>query len=356
MTTRNDECERAIRFMSSRIGHYTRPENLTKWCELAKTEAGYNKSADSFSWVIRKRLDRIEDLKGFTLMEKARLVFIFSRPVSPAFLKILKDAKCVVELSDSRRITYFCSQDGTCVLQSDQNNSDKYFKGKPYFHKNRRAVIEVRSSDSVQDPPDTSIEQSRIQNGPFNGRNNYDELDEQELEDVTALKHERSRKPEKRHQNSWSSNNAKRVKTEEWDQELFTASDAPEALNNSEEAKINVLLLANNIGITALYCDLEDVQKKASQAIEMIKMEEREMTLNVADFNICIDSMLRNIKRSRNRYSCQTEKSLPLKTIYRHIKLSLILPFGPEIAGEALKIVDKETEELGESHHEVGHS
>ncbi|CAO4387232.1 unnamed protein product [Caenorhabditis nigoni] len=38
-------------------------------------------------------------------MEKVRLVFIFSRPVSPGFLKILKDAKCVVKLNDERKIT-----------------------------------------------------------------------------------------------------------------------------------------------------------------------------------------------------------------------------------------------------------
>ncbi|PIC13429.1 hypothetical protein B9Z55_027805 [Caenorhabditis nigoni] len=196
-------------------------------------------------------------------------------------------------------------------------------------------------------------EYSRIQNGPINGRINYDELDEQALEDVTVLKHERSRKPEKRTQNSWSSENAKKVKVEEYDEDFFAAPCAPKALNIPEESKINVLLLANNIGIIALYCDLEDVQKKASRAIEMIKTEKREMTLSVADFNSFIDSMLRSIKRSRIRSSCQNEKFLPPKTIYRHIKLSLILPFGPEIAGEALKIVDKEIEELGESHHEV---
>ncbi|CAO4381378.1 unnamed protein product [Caenorhabditis nigoni] len=456
---REDHSEKAIKFMSISIKNYTKPENLLRWCDLAKTEVGYDKRAGSFSWVIKKRLDRIEGLKGYSLIEKVHLVFIFSRPVTVEFVEELKHNKCAVELNYSRRITYFSSPDGTCVLQSDHNKLDRSFKGKPYFHKRRNTDTQVRIPDNVQDPkplaspqilPDppemddveiangeketaqeqenqeneaterkkeentnTSTKQQSIlkpeedvdvttesiqQEAPFNGQIDYDGLDngeypefmvpandespnhhkerhpehsqendseESESEDEEAPANvsdsqnsENSRrktdeKPEKRHQNSWSSNNAKRVKTEEWDEDDFTAPDAPEALNNSEEAKINVLLLANNIGIIALYCDLEGVQKKASQAIEMIKMEEREMTLNVADFNSYIDSMLKSIKRSRNRYSRQTEKFLPLKTVYRHLKLSLILPFGPEIAGEALKMVDKEIEELGESHHEV---
>ncbi|PIC13412.1 hypothetical protein B9Z55_027792 [Caenorhabditis nigoni] len=482
---RDDDCEKAIKFISNEIKNYTEPENLVRWCDWAKTEVNYDKSAEAFGSVIKKRLDKIEDLKGYSLKEKVHLVFIFSRPVSPGFLKILKDNKCVVELNDKRRITYFRSEDSDIVLQSEHKKRN--FKGKPCTEKKKTTDAQVRSSDNVQGPPspvspqilpnppemndveltkgeeetapeqekqeikapektkeknkNTSTKQksilnteedvdvmngslqqeapfndridfddmdngeypefmvpnddespnrhnkkhqnpsqendseesesedeaptngsdsqnselSKIQNGPINGRINSDELDKQELEVVTVLKHERSfdGNPEKRPQNSWSSENAKRVKTEEWDEHFFAVPGAREAINDPEESKINVLLLANNIGIIALYCDLEDVQKKASQAIEMIKREEREMTLNVADFNRFIDSMLKSIKRSRIRYSRQTEKSFPLEAIYRHIKLSLILPFGPEIAGKALKLVDKEIEELGESHDEV---
>ncbi|PIC13444.1 hypothetical protein B9Z55_027814 [Caenorhabditis nigoni] len=441
MAPRNDECEKAIKFISNGIKNCTEPESFERWCESARTEAGYDKSAHSFHFVIRSRLDRIEHLKGYSLKEKVHLVFIFSRPVSDVFVKELKSNKCVVELNDKRKITYFRSPDGDYVLQSEQdsNPSKRKFKGEPILKKKRKAVTQVTSLDNVQDPPDTpannqkqenkasvmkkeinrntptkqksnlnteedvdvmneSIQQeapfngridyddmdngeypefmvpandespnrlnkkhqnlsqeneySRFQNIPFNGKINYEELDKQKLDVATYLKQERSfdRKPEKRHQNSWSSENAKKVKIEEWDEDFFAA---PEALNNPEEQKISVLLLANDIGITALYCSLEEVQKKALQAIEIIKMEEREITLNVADFNSFIDSMLKSIKRSRIRYSRQTEKLLPLKTIYKHIKLSLILPFGPEIAGEALKIVDKEIEELRESRHEV---
>ncbi|CAO4381379.1 unnamed protein product [Caenorhabditis nigoni] len=649
---RDDDCEKAIKFISNGIKNYTEPENLLKWCELAKTEVVYDKSADSFKNLIKKRLDKIEGLKGYSLMEKVHLVFIFNRPVSPGFIEILKDAKCLVELNDKGKITYFRSEDRDIVLQLEHKKRN--FKGKPCTEQKNTADIQVKIPHNVQtqSPPaspqsllgppemddvemtkgeeetaqekekqeirapevkkeenkDTSTNQKSTlnteedvdvttesiqQEAPFNGQidyddldngeysefmvpandespnhhkkrhpdliqenpkrrkidkpeepevanppeindvemrneeeeaigqtprdsddlgpivddnlkiqnqdvragdqdNNYDdldigeypeftlpneieppsqhqkrqsepsqenakrlkidkpeesevanppqindvetrneereeapeqipedseepsirvnnesnlapnadrppnhhnkkhqnlsqendseesesedeapenvsdsqisehsriqnELDEQELEDVTYLKHERSfdGKPEKRYQNSRSSKNANRVKIEEWDEDFFAAPDAPETLNNPEEPKISVLLLANQIGIIALYCDLEDVQKKASQAIEIIKRKEREMTLNVADFNSYIDSMLKSIKGSRNRYSRQTEKSLPLKTIYRHFKLSLILPFGPEVTGEALKIVDKAIEELEESHDEV---
>ncbi|CAO4387216.1 unnamed protein product [Caenorhabditis nigoni] len=56
-------------------------------------------------------------------MEKVRLVFIFSRPVSPGFLKILRDAKCVVELNDHRKMTYFSSPDG--IKESGRETSKK---------------------------------------------------------------------------------------------------------------------------------------------------------------------------------------------------------------------------------------
>ncbi|CAO4381398.1 unnamed protein product [Caenorhabditis nigoni] len=384
MAPRNDECEKAIKFISNGIKNCTEPESFERWCESAKTEAGYDKSAHSFHFVIRSRLDRIEHLKGYSLMEKVHLVFIFSRPVSDVFVKELESNKCVVELNDKRKITYFRSPDGDCVLQSEQdsNPSKRKFKGKPIHKKKKTAVTQVRSSDNVQDPPDTptnnqkrenkasvmkkglkrntstkqksnlnteedvdvmngSLQQeapfngridyddmndgeypefmvpsddeppnrlnkkhqnlsqeneySRFQNRPFNGRINYEELDKQKLDVATYLKQERSfdRKPEKRHQNFGSSENAKKVKIEEWDTNFFAAPEAPEALNNPEEPKINVLLLANNIGIIALYCDLEDVQKKASRVIEIIKMEKREITLNVADFNSFIVSMLK---------------------------------------------------------------
>ncbi|CAP34863.2 Protein CBG17101 [Caenorhabditis briggsae] len=221
---------------------------------------------------------------GYTFLKKVHLVFIFSWLFSDEFVKIVHLAKCTVQLDEKERIKYFCSEDGSVVLSSDHKEEEKFFKGTvftpkravrpsqptdPGPAKNSNVKLEnpgSEESESEHEAPtnvsdDRNSEYSRIQNGPFNGRINYDELDEQEFDDVT--------------------------------------------------------------------------------------------TLNVTDFNSFIDSMLKSIKRSKNRYYSQTEDSLPIKTIYRHIKLSLILPFGLEVTGEALKIVEKEIEELRESQDEV---
>ncbi|PIC20995.1 hypothetical protein B9Z55_025990 [Caenorhabditis nigoni] len=118
MTLNSVLCGKAIRFILNGIRPYTHPENIV----IGENENGYNSSENTFSGVLKQRLDKIEDHQGFTLMEKVRLVFIFSRPVSPGFLKIPKDAKCVVKLNDERKITYFSSPDGT-VFESKQSKS-----------------------------------------------------------------------------------------------------------------------------------------------------------------------------------------------------------------------------------------
>ncbi|PIC21008.1 hypothetical protein B9Z55_026000 [Caenorhabditis nigoni] len=119
------------------------PENIV----IGENENGYNSSENTFSGVLKQRLDKIEDHQGFTLMEKVRLVFIFSRPVSPGFLKILKDAKCVVKLNDERKITYFSSPDGT-VFESKQS------KGIP--KENRKIIkiddVEMKNEDEEEAP------------------------------------------------------------------------------------------------------------------------------------------------------------------------------------------------------------
>ncbi|ULT91859.1 hypothetical protein L3Y34_009510 [Caenorhabditis briggsae] len=383
-------CQRyyeAFRYISENVKEYKNPESLALWRKECKNEMPDMRELSDFKRAIDRRLNRIAST-------------------------LVREAKCTIKLDLAKRISYFRSEDGSVILSSDHKEEENFFKGTLLTAKRQRSLLfdptnkskEIRPSQPTDPEPtndtndnsdnpdskesdakDESVrnvsdsqdsEHSRIQNGPINGRVNDVERDEQEIDDVAVLKNERSfdRKPEKRPQNSWSSESAKRVKIEEWDEDFVAAPDVPRAqhseestmmdedlladatpkvLNNPEEPKIRVLLLANNIEITALYCDLEDVQKKASQAIEMIKMEEKEMTLNVADFNSFIDSMLKSIKRSKNRYSRQTEKFSPLKTVYRHIKLSLILPFGQEVTGEALKIVEKEIEELGESQEEV---
>ncbi|PIC13454.1 hypothetical protein B9Z55_027819 [Caenorhabditis nigoni] len=244
MATRNDECEKAIRFMSSSIGHYTQPESIIKWCELAKTEAGYDKCAHSFRWVIRKRLDRIEHLQGYSLKEKVHLVFIFSRPVSKEFVEELKDAKCVVELNDSGRIMYSRSPDGDYVLQSEHDPNRKNFKGKPSYDKRKTADLQVRSSESDQNPPEIAANKQNQENKapemtneksilkqeedvyvineniyrelPFNGPINYDDLDNGEYPEFMVPAEYQPPKQHKKRHAELSQGNPKRFKIEKW--------------------------------------------------------------------------------------------------------------------------------------------
>ncbi|PIC13450.1 hypothetical protein B9Z55_027816 [Caenorhabditis nigoni] len=174
---KNKECKKAIKFISNGIKNYTEPESLLKWCELAKTKVGYDKSSFSFRFIIAKRLNRIEHLKGYSLKEKVHLAFIFSRPVSHVFVEELKDNKCVVELNGERKITYFRSPDGDRVLQSDQdpNPNTRKFNGKPVQQKKKTGDIQVRiphnvrtqsppaSPQSLPDPPE--IYDAEITNG-----------------------------------------------------------------------------------------------------------------------------------------------------------------------------------------------
>ncbi|CAO4387220.1 unnamed protein product [Caenorhabditis nigoni] len=91
-------------------------------------------------------------------MEKFRLVFIFSRPVIPGFLKTLKDAKCVLKLNDHRKMTYFSSPDGTAFKSQQSSNQIKYFKGKPENYKKKSGVKPARrTSQNVRNPSPASI-------------------------------------------------------------------------------------------------------------------------------------------------------------------------------------------------------
>ncbi|PIC13442.1 hypothetical protein B9Z55_027813 [Caenorhabditis nigoni] len=175
--------------------------------------------------------------EGYTLLEKVHLVFIFSWPVSN---KVQKE-KCAVQLDRAKRISYFRSEDGSVVLSSDHNEDEKFFKGTLLTPKRQRSLLydptnkskevrpsqptdpepaddanendpeseELESSTNVSDSQNSKL--SRIQNGAFNGRINYDELDEQELEDMPVLKPEMK---EDENRNT-STNQKSNLKTEE---------------------------------------------------------------------------------------------------------------------------------------------
>ncbi|ULU01149.1 hypothetical protein L3Y34_001486 [Caenorhabditis briggsae] len=119
----------AIKFIWERVKDYSLPENLEKWCLVARKEIGYTSRAHSLYVLIRRKLENIEDLQGFSLSEKVRLLFLFSVRVIKDFMKELQDAKFLVKLNSSNKVTFFLSPDGT-AYQSNHSKNLKYFKGK----------------------------------------------------------------------------------------------------------------------------------------------------------------------------------------------------------------------------------
>ncbi|UMM37637.1 hypothetical protein L5515_009345 [Caenorhabditis briggsae] len=363
-------CEKAIRFILNGIRHYTHPENIVKWCELAKTEANYDSSAIAFSRRLKARLDRIEDLQGFTLMEKVRLVFIFSRPVSPRFLQILKDANCIVNLTDERKITFFCSPDGI-VFKSEQSvNQKKYFKGKPENYKKRTVVKPaIRSSKSVRNPPLPSISPI-IPNPPEvddveMGNEEEEAASEQKPEKFDGLtppvnngsnfqnQDARARDRANSQAQNFVQNNRNRVKMEDFVEDM---QQAPQEWIPEEKVDIllletiSLLKLAEQIETLAFNINLEEgFQQKALRAVRLFKANDQ--TITIQHFNIFFNAILTSLKAGRIQNA--TRKSIQLSRLFKHLQRTLIRPMGEELMAEALAILDDEIEMLGESEDEV---
>ncbi|PIC13426.1 hypothetical protein B9Z55_027803 [Caenorhabditis nigoni] len=249
--TRDVDCEKAMRFISNGIKTYTKPESLLRWCDLAKAEVGYDKSAESFRCIIRYRLERIENLKGFSLMEKVQLAFIFSKPVNATFVKKLKDENCIVLLNDAGKIKYFESENGDKILQSDHNDRYKHFKGNPYDDRKKMYLIQVSSSKNVQNSEDSTannqkqdieapgmkeeenkdtslnemsnlepeedvdvMNESIQQEPPFNGPIDYDDMDDGEYPEFMVPNDDGPPNHHKKRQSELSQCNPKRRKIE----------------------------------------------------------------------------------------------------------------------------------------------
>ncbi|CAO4365590.1 unnamed protein product [Caenorhabditis nigoni] len=82
-----DAFTRAIEFIWKNVGNDEKPEDLFKWCQLAKVEVSYDKQARALQEGIKQRLKKIEELNEYTTLEKVKLVFLFSIPISAKFLK-----------------------------------------------------------------------------------------------------------------------------------------------------------------------------------------------------------------------------------------------------------------------------
>ncbi|CAO4381603.1 unnamed protein product [Caenorhabditis nigoni] len=264
-----------IRHISDGIGNYDKPESLSQWCEKILKEFWADTVSDANCMRSRvwKKLNKVETLEGYSLMEKLQLVFIFSKPVSNGFVQLLKEAKFQIEQDGENRISQFSSEDGSVVRFSDHNKYVKYFQGtlclRNRFQKNvnkkrmaqEEEEIQQEADDENPGPEVPQITEEPVENVPiepkqeemnmeleeepignitmkqepeqeeddtihigqdvrqpaFNGRINYNDLNEQEFVYPgfpQNIKVETFIGPQKRRQSS-TTVSVKRIKTEE---------------------------------------------------------------------------------------------------------------------------------------------
>ncbi|PIC29762.1 hypothetical protein B9Z55_021250 [Caenorhabditis nigoni] len=284
-----------IRKISDRIGGYDKPESLFQWCKqiLSESRPDMLRSAQCMRGRVSQKLNKVETLEEFSLMEKLQLVFIFSSSVSDEFVQLLRNTKFQVDLDNEKRISRFSTEDGSVVRSSDHHPCVKYFKGllclnNPMQKKaNKKRMTqeeeEIRQETDDENPGpevpqireeivenvliETKQEEMGVEEEPignitmkqepnqeeddtlhigqdvrqpaFNGRINYDELDEQEFVYPgfpQNIKIETFIGPQKRRQSS-TIVSVKRVKTEEMES-AATTSDSTSTSSNKKVGKI----------------------------------------------------------------------------------------------------------------------
>ncbi|CAO4381540.1 unnamed protein product [Caenorhabditis nigoni] len=202
----------------------------------------------------------------------------------------------------------------------------------------------------------------------FSGRINYEELDAQkfvypgfpeELKPVTSIR------IKKRRHNS-TADSGKRVKTEEMSTEAAssdsiatssnqktptTSSNTPmqqspqearPAIPTPDEPKISVLALATHIENIAAHYNLENLEKKASLAVEKMN-KTGDKTLSIKKLNLSISFMLLCLEENR---ICDAEDLITLKSLFKQLRSFLIRPLGPRIVHEALESIDQKIREF----------
>ncbi|PIC46368.1 hypothetical protein B9Z55_006082 [Caenorhabditis nigoni] len=294
VTKTPDVFERSIQFISRNIEKYEKPESLLKWCELAKSETGYDKLATSSQKGVKNRLEHIEFLTGYTLMQKVRLAFVLSRPVSDEFVQMLKDGGSLVE-TKGKLIVFFCSSDKTCILQSAHSKNHRMFQGK-------------REVNDMMDPDDKEPMEKRMKMEKENVRGSDMDMDEVLLE-------------------------VEKISKEDSIQEEKAVEKLP--------ATISLLDLSERIETLAIKMNLTEMfKKKAANAVLLCKEKDQvrmDFSLRhqkwifrrvfVDDFSVLFKSIFKsNIKRER--VSDSNEITVKLYKVIKDLKKCLIVPFG----------------------------
>ncbi|CAO4381424.1 unnamed protein product [Caenorhabditis nigoni] len=270
-------------------------------------------------------------------MEKVRLVFLFSIKLSHEFVEKLQDKNCVVELNDERKMTYFRSPEGDCVLLSaqDRNPNTRKFKGKPIKQQKKRAVKTARRSKNVRNPKRAPIPQVIPNPTVVDDVEMGDEEDEAEvLEQIRG-------------------DDQKRAKIEDFLEEM---EEEPEEWALEETTKmpwrtVSMLRLAEQIEALAFNINLEDCfQEKALRAVRLF--EANDQFVSMQDFNQLFKFFLKDLKSGRLQNP--TGSSMKLIRLFEHFKRSFIRPIGEEWMADTLRIIDDEIRMLGGSKdHEI---
>ncbi|PIC20772.1 hypothetical protein B9Z55_025850 [Caenorhabditis nigoni] len=159
----SEKYEQCLKYISSNIENYTKPEVFKLWVADAVENVAdlkdVTKTSKNFYKRVNVQLREIEDNDDHSLKEKFQMVFIFSRAVSNDFVKSLTDSGYKVKLNEKNVIIFVESNDKTFSRSSAHRQNDLHFKGKPVL--NRRYWSEkVVSGNGQRTTPTTQNSQN----------------------------------------------------------------------------------------------------------------------------------------------------------------------------------------------------
>ncbi|PIC38224.1 hypothetical protein B9Z55_010305 [Caenorhabditis nigoni] len=287
MSKRMDSSEDAIRFIYTRIKDFKNPEHLEMWAEWAKIQIGYKKPAHALYNAILRRLQKIEKLRGFTLKEKAHLLFTFSVPLSLAIAEELNKENWTYDLDEKQRIKFFTTEEGV-VYKAIHTKSEKWFKG-----------VKLNDKQNTSDIDGCGIETARVQDDSH-------QMDLHDVFDTETI-------PEQN-----ESENSQKISLHQW--------------------ILQIEKFANKLQMS------EEFQTKAKKAV--VVLSETDEIVPYRDFNDIFRVCLRSITRDSQRI--EHGPSLNLQKLLMQIGDHLEKSFEYESMRGAMEVIREECEKLGE--------
>ncbi|CAO4387065.1 unnamed protein product [Caenorhabditis nigoni] len=169
--------EQCLKYISSNIENYTKPELFKLWVADAVENVAdlkdVTKTSKNFYKAVNVRLRKIEENDDYSLKEKLQMVFIFSRAVSKDFVKSLTDNGYKVKPNEKNVIIFVESNDKTFSRSSAQRQNDLHFKGEPVLNRRywsmkvvsgngQRTTPTIRNSQNIP-KASVSVQRSQVQ-------------------------------------------------------------------------------------------------------------------------------------------------------------------------------------------------